>query len=205
MKLNCPLPAALTTIPLSECPFRFDQIVRLFFQMRVTESEFAAEADMQVLANWTPLLTALDNTKIIVSPIFAGFVIPKSEPNVQGGGDNSTFAGIEQYYGENPVRATGTFQNLTGATLAALREISQFSLSNAVGATNLTVYMVNKDGYVFYKGDQLGIPVYNFRVGTTGSEGLNRPNANDFSFNLPEGWDEDIQVVKPAFDPLTAL
>lgn len=206
MILNCPLPAALTTLVNPDCPFRFDQIVKIaFMQRQPGASPFATEADMKLLATWTPLLAAVDETKVAASPIFAGFVVPKSEPLVQGGNDNSTFAGLEQYYGEGSVRATGTFQNMTSASLLALDELTQFSLSTATGTSNLTAYLINKDGYIFYSGAQYGIPIFNFRVGGTGSEGLNRPNVNDFSFNLIAGWDRALKVVKPTFDPLTEL
>lgn len=205
MQVACPLPAALTDIPVSACPFRFDQIVRVLYQRRQTATSFATEALMKVLANWTALTAATDDTKVVVSPIFSGFVIPSSEPITVGGNDNSTFNGIREYYGEGAVTATGNFKNISSDVKAAMQLLTQESLASSVGVSNLTAYFVNKDGVIFYTDDQRGIPVYNARIGSVGSEGLNAPNVTPFGFDLQPEWDTAIKAVIPSFDPLTEL
>lgn len=206
MIINCPLPAALTTLVKPTCAFRFDQIVKILFaQRQAGASQFADDAAFKALATWTPLLVAADATKVVTSPIFSSFVIPQSEPLTAGGNDNSTFAGIRDYFGEGSVTATGVFNNLTPAAMVALDDLTQYSLSTAVGVSNLTAYFVNKDGVVFYTGARFGVPIYNFRLGSTGSDGLNSHNKNAFSFDLRDGWDRALASTKPTFDPLTAI
>src|SRR5687768_14263020 len=102
MILDCPLPAALTAIPASTCPFKLDQIVRLALQRRqpVATPPFATLADIQTLLDWTTLRDAVDATKIVLTPLFAGLTIPESEGQTVGGNDNSTIGGVPEYNGE---------------------------------------------------------------------------------------------------------
>jgi hypothetical protein len=217
MILNCPLPAALTAIPAVTCPFKFDQIVRIAFQRRqpVATPPFATLADLQTLLEWTTFKAAVDDTKIVVSPIFASLVIPQSEGLTTGGNDNTTFNGVREYNGEGAVTVTGQFKNLPPVSKRAMDLLSQESLASSVGVSNLTIYMINKDGYVFSVNpvdgagaattNYVGVPVYNFRIASTGSEGFNAPNINGFSFDLPANWADYITSVKPTFDPLTEI
>jgi hypothetical protein len=216
MILNCPLPAALTAIVQPACPFRFDQIVRMAFQRRQAAGAepFPTLVGLQTLANWTALLAAADSTKIVVSPIFSSLVIPSSEALTSGGNDNTTFAGIREYNGEGAVTVTGQFKNLSPASKRSLDLLAQESLAGSTGTTNLTGFFFNKDGYSFqvnplaagvattkYK----GFEIYNFRIGTPGSEGLNSPNVLPFSFDLKSDWFDYATSVKPNFDPLTEI
>jgi len=217
MRIDCPLPAALTPVPAQTCPFRFDQIVRLAFQRRQPASAppFANLAAIQSLASWQTLLDANDDTKIVLSPIFAGFTIPSSEAQTTGGNDNSTFAGLPEYNGEGSVTCPGVFTNMAPAIKRAMDALTQETLPSSTGLSNLTTYLINRDGYIFevnpvtaggavgtaYK----GIDIYNFRLGSVGSEGFNSKNSNPFSFNMPPNWADYLTSVKPAFDPLTDL
>lgn len=219
MILSCPLPTALTTIPTQACPFRFDQIVRAFFQRRQPSATptFATLTAFQTLATWTPLMTAVDSTKVVASPIFSGLVIPRSEAITTGGGDNSTFNGIAEYNGEGSVRVTAQLKNVAPAVKRAMDLLSQESLSGSTGLTNLEVFMVNKDNYAFpvnpmtnavppvattvYK----GVPIYNFRISSAGSEGFGAPNIHDISWDMPASWADYLASVKPLFDFLTDL
>lgn len=203
MEFICPKPEALTPMPAQDCPFRLDQIVRMAFGRRAVPA-FATEAAMKLLATWTPLIAAADDTKIVISPLFAGFVVPSSEGIFQGGGDNTTFNGLRIYQGENFVTITGQFSNISPAVHAALEELSQYSLASSVGVTDLEIIPFNRLGYAFPNGLDM-IPVYNFRVGTRGSEGLNANDIIPFSFDVLPDWDKNLQSVKLGFDPLTAF
>lgn len=207
MDVNCPLPGELTNIPDFDCGPRFDQAVKLAFQRE--GNTFATLSAIQTLATWTPLLTADDDTKITVTPYFAGLVIPASEGQFEGGNDNTTISGVRLYKGENGVTVTGVFRNLPSDVRAALRTYSQESLSS-VGATNLTVFMFTRPGLEKIIAKKVGttykgIPVYNFRIASIGSEGFNSDNVINFSFDLLPDWDEDVEVISPSFNPLTAL
>ena len=217
MILDCPLPDELTAIPQPTCPFKLDQIVRAAFQRRQPSDDpaFPTLADFQDLAEWTAFKAATDDTKIVVSPIFSGLVIPQSEALTTGGNDNSTFNGIREYNGEGSVTIAGQFKNLPPASKRAMELLSQESLAGATGISNLCICMFNREGYSFPENPvtALGvattiykfIPIYNFRISTLGSEGFNAPNINGFSFDVAEGWDRYLVSVKPAFDALTEI
>jgi hypothetical protein len=211
MQIDCPLPAALTTIPGTACPFKLDQIVRMGLQRRqaIPPGPFTTLVALQTLANWTTFQAAVDSTKVVVTPLFAGLVIPQSEGLFTGGNDNSTFNGIPDYNGEGMVTITGTFKNIAPATKRAMDLLAQESLAGVGGTTNLTAYLFNKDGYSFQQNPSgtiyAGVPIYNFRVSSLGSEGFNAPNTHGFSFSVPSTWADYLTSVKPAFDPLTQL
>lgn len=203
MNIICPAPAALAAIPAQSCPFRMDQIVRFAFGRRAVPA-FATEAALKLLATWTTLIAAADNTKVVMSPLFAGMVIPGSEGVFVGGGDNTTFNGIRQYQGEANVTVTGTFTNMSPAVKAALDLLTQESLASAVGVSNLEVVMFNKDGFAATKNLDF-IPIYNFRLSSRASEGLNANDVHAFSFDMLPDWETGLQMTKLGFDPLTAI
>lgn len=217
MILDCPLPAALKAITQPTCPFKFDQIVRMALQRRqpTATPPFATLVDIQTLANWTTLKAAVASTKVVVTPIFAGLVIPASEALTSGGGDNSTFAGIREYNGENFVTVTGSFKNLPPISKRDMDYLSQESLAGSTGVSNLTAYFFNRSGYSFQVNPvdaggvatttYFGVPIYNFRVSSPGSEGYNAPNINTFSFDLNSDWADYLSSVNLAFDPLTEI
>jgi hypothetical protein len=208
MELNCPLPAELTDIPSFDCGVRFDQIVKMAFQREGNSfPSLSGSGGITVQASWTPLLAASDDTKIVVSNYFAGLVIPGSEGQFEGGNDNTTISGVRLYKGENGVTVTGVMRNLPSDVRAALRAYSQESLSS-IGATNLTAYFFTRPGLekiialkvgTTYK----GIPIYNFRIASPDSQGFNADNIINFSFDLLPDWDENVEVLSPAFNPLS--
>jgi hypothetical protein len=212
MDLVCPPPAALASMPAnSQCPFTFNQIIRLAVQrFQGPDNPFDATNPITKKASWTALTTAPDSKKLVFTPIFAGLVIPESEAKVEGGGDNSTPFGIEQYVGENPVKVAFKWRNLIPAIVNVLRTYVQESIPT-IGVYALTVYMITKDGLIVAVElknanvvQNAGIPVFNFRVSSTGSEGLNAPNTNSGGFSMPDNWDANIVMIKPEdFNPLT--
>jgi hypothetical protein len=218
MFIDCPLPTSLKSIPLPSCPFKLDQIVRIIFQRRQPLSipPFATLADIQTLTNWNTLLNAVGNTKAVVSPLFAGLVIPQSEALTTGGNDNSTINGIPDYNGEGSVTVTGVYKNLPPVTKRAIDALVQESLAGSTGVSNLTIYFVNRYGYIYAHNplatgtqnpstNYFGVPAYNYRISSLGSEGLNAPNTNGFSFSMPADWADHLVSIKPSFDALGEL
>ena len=204
-----PLPAAFTAITQSAIPFRLDQIVRFFFQQLPTVSTFT-QTTAKVKANWDTAIAASDNTKIIYSPVFSGMKIPPSAPLEIGANTNATFAGIGELYDEGTIRVSGTFRSKDAPSMLSMQQLTQYSLQNTVGGSNLGLWMVNKDGYIF--GNAFATPatafdpfmVYNFRTSARGSEGLNAPDLMDFTFDMLPTWDSNLVAVIPTspFDPI---
>jgi hypothetical protein len=217
MNIVCPLPAALTPMPAYNCPFHFDQIVRILFQRRqdVATPPFPTLADIQSLLDWETFIAAVDSTKVVASPLFSGLVIPSSEALTAGGNDNSTIGGIPDYNGEGAVTPTGMFKGLPPVVKRALEALVAESLAGSTGISNLTAYFVNKDGIIYAHNPvdgagaattiYQGVPITNYRIGSVGSEGLNAKNINPFSFSMLPNWADYLAAIKPAFDPLTEI
>ncbi len=204
MDIICPKPTALTPIPANGCGMKFDQIVRLGLQRTQDTPSFNGTTDLITdEATWDTLAAAVDSTKIVTTPIFADLVIPPSEGAEEGGNDNSTVGGVPQYLGENPVKVTGVFRNLTSACKLQLDKLAAESLASA-GVPQISIYAFNRIGRLISKGDS-GIPIYNFRLSTIGSEGYQQDNKIHFSFYLPADWDKDVVMTELDFNPLTAI
>lgn len=198
---NCPLPTVLTAIDTNACQFNFDQIVKIAFQRTQTTASFADDTAIQTLSNWTTLKAASDATKIVISPIIQNFAVPKSEPQKAGGNDNSTPFGMPNLFGNGSVSPAGDFPSLNSTILGQLDLLTQHSLMNSAGNSDLTMFLFNKDGYCFYNDGYFGVELFNFIVGTLGSEGLNSKNMNGFAMDLKPDWDRSLKSIKVSFDP----
>lgn len=207
---NQPFPAALTAITQSAIAFRLDQSVRFFFQRIPQVSATFTQTTAKVKANWDTAIAASDITKVVYSPVFSGMKIPPSAPLEVGANTNATFAGIAELYDEGTVRVSGTFRSKDAPSMLSMQQLTQYSLQNTVGGSNLGLWICNKDGYLF--GDATTAPstafdpfmIYNFRTSARGSEGLNSPDILDFTFDLLPTWDQCLVCVIPTapFDPI---
>lgn len=197
--MSCTRPAALTPITQPTCEVKFDQVIRLAFQRRQSAAPFANEAAFKLLSNWTALLAAADETKVTVSPLFAGMTIPQSEGLFEGGNDNTTIDGNEVYKGEGFVKVTGTF---TGLTAAIAEELRTLTAESAPGLSDgLTLFMINREGDIIHDDAYRGIPVSNFRISSVGSEGYGAGNKHAFSFSMAGDWDAGVGITTPSFNP----
>jgi hypothetical protein len=194
---TCPLPAALTAIPESACPFRFDQISKIAFQ-QIQTSGFMTTTTVLLKATWTALLAAVDATKIVLSPPINNLILPPTEVNSEGGNDNTTIGGVRNIKGLNMVTVTGQLLNISVATKLAVQALFDFSKAPAPGVTKLWAFFFTTDGRVIYRKETLnvlGIEVYNVTVTDPGSEGLNANNVHNFSFDLLGGWADNIDYL----------
>jgi hypothetical protein len=198
----CPPPASLATIPNQTCPERYDQIVKFFFQRKQATPSFTS-ATILIAATWTPLLTATDATKIVDSPLVPNVVIPAGEVLKEGGNDNTTINGIPRLAGRGFVGVTANLTDTEAAVRTAMRALASESALQP-GFTNLWVYMVNRFGQIIAGSDGSGIDVYNVMVGDVGTEGLNKNNTNNLSFDLAPGWSDNVKVFQPTapFNPM---
>lgn len=151
-------------------------------------------------------MSAVGSTKIVGTPLFSGLVIPPGEALTEGGNDNSTLNGVAELRGLGTVHVTGQFKNLDADVRAALRKLTQESVTP--GGTNLWAYGVNRFGQLIYLSNAttgvLGIKIYNFVTPDVGSEGFNRDNITPFAFDLEPGWSDGVKVLSvPAFSLLT--
>lgn len=200
----CPPPESLTAIPTQACPERFDQIVRFGFQRKQATPSFTPTTIL-LEATWTALMAETDDTKLVLSPLIPNVVIPPGEVLKEGGNDNTTINGIPKLAGRGFAAVTAQLQDVEMAVRAALRALASESALQP-GFTNLWMYMFNRYGQIIAALESTtnpGIDVYNVMVGDTGTEGLNKSNVNNLSFDLAPGWSDNVVLYKPtAFNPL---
>lgn len=208
MIVTCPKPEELTDVPAQDCPVDFDQIIMAIFQRNNAAAIFTP-ATILLLATWTPLLTAEDDTKVVATPKFAELVIPQSAALTQGGNDNTTVAGIPYYTGEGTVEVTAQIPSMSADVKKALKDLSPESIVNMLGKTGLTVFFVNRFGQIIANkrgdADITGFDCFNVRFSTVGSEGFNSKNKNQMGIGLADGWDDNVVIYKPSFDILSSI
>lgn len=204
MDCTCPDNSTLSAISKPDCAFKFDQIVRIFFQLG-EGAPFDATKIISDQAAWTAALADATVDKIVGTPIFDSLVIPPSEPNYVGGNDNSTAFGLQIYTGENSILVdTPQFRNLKPEIAEEIRALSCKSLpTRGVGA--LRMYMVTRHNMVVHETVGVlnqGIPVTNVSLSSVGSEGFNADNIHRLRFTLDSGWDKNIAMTKADFNIL---
>lgn len=208
----CPLATSLTDIPASACPENMGQIQRYWFVRKgeviwdtVTPANnlpatIAALAPT-VLAGWTILFAAVDDTHVVASPLIGGDSSVTAGSTIsQGGGDNSTLSGTTLINGINPADGTARFDSLTGPQIAAFRTL-------ACEGTGLEVYMINQQGLIWgqQEGDLFtGFDVSNVVLGSMTNAGFGTRDNNTMTFQLDFDYDETKAAVTPTdFNALT--
>lgn len=217
MDCNCPDNGILTEIPANDCPFDMKQIQRLAFASAgkvIWDSESGGGAGSGVpvvgqqadtKADWDARLTAVDNTKIVVTPLVGGEpIIEAGEAITEGGGDNSTLNGVEEVTGVNPSRFSATFKSLLPAQEIALKEIM---------CKGVEVYFFLQGGKIALAKvggtnaeERKGFPVQSYFFSDRNNAGYGTKDSFTMSFSLVEGWSEDLSILSPAdFNPLYDL
>ncbi len=207
MNCGCPRGASLQTIPVHDCPESMGQVQKLIFQ-RIYKSgdELNSIADPTKLASWTPLLTASDGTKAVITPFISEPTAEPGEARTYGGG-NATVGGVEIILGTNPTAFTAKILRSPQDTIKAMKEL----MCEDVG-----VYLVDGHGNIgcIKKSTSGGspttayypIPVQSVFVSDKGLGGFEAPDSNNISFSFLPGWSDDFAIVTPSdFNPLRDL
>ncbi len=203
---QCPLSAALPTIPTQGCAKDFGQIQKIIFQRihstGTTKNSFTSSKSITKLASWTALKSASDGTKIAVTP-YVEAPTPDGGDAITYGGGNDTLGGVTKVIGRNPINMT-----------FALRQFDQSiikSLKTMQCETDLGVFFVNGDGQILAIKDEstattyYPIPIQSLFVGDLMLNGLENPDENTLSFALAPNWSDNSDIVTPEFNPLTDL
>lgn len=208
MICKCPRAAALPDIPVAECPETFGQIQKVAFQ-RLTKADgskngFVAIAqNIALLASWTPLLAAADDTKIIISPYIQAPTAEAGAARVFGGG-NETLGGIEEVIGAEPTPFTGVLRKVPQAIIKVLKELI---------CENIGVYLFDENGAIgaIQAGTEAApiwqpIPIRSFFVSDKTLGGLEAPDSNAIQWSFIPNWSDNLVLVAPTdFNPLTDL
>lgn len=212
MNCNCPDDGILVEIPNENCPFDLKQIQRLAFATQgkvIWDSATGGGAgtgvpqvDSQVdtKADWEARRTAVDNSKIVVTPLIGGDpIIEAGDAITEGGGDNSTLNGVEDVTGVNPSKFSCNFKSIAPATEKALKAIMCKATEVYFFLEGGRIACQQIEGGTTHK----GFNVQSLFVSDRNNEGYGTKDKNDLSFSLASGWSENLVIVKPAdFNPL---
>lgn len=210
MICKCPAGTALPDIPVSNCPESFGQIQKVAFQRLYKstgeKNSFKADAGIEKKASWTPLLSADDDTKIVISPYIQAPTAEAGAARTFGGG-NETLGGVEEIVGREPTPFTGVMRKLPQKIIKALKELQCESWGD-----NLGVYLFDENGAIGAIQDaktattRYPIPIRSLFIGDKTLGGYEAPDSNNIQWAFLPNWSDDLAIIVPEdFNPLTDL
>ena len=194
MECICPLLPALANTPPVECPENLGQWIKLAFQRKSADFSFATEITAALLVNWTPLIGAVDDDKIVLTHFFSNHLVPQAEPITEGGGDNTTIDGVEDLLGYGPITVTGTFRDVPNDHITALKLFR---------CENTNIFPINNNGRILAKqpggagNPVFPIPIATWSISDAASQGLNTRDKANFRYSFVDGWREDLILITP--------
>lgn len=210
---QCPAAASLPTIPNMACAQSFGQIQKVAF-MRLRDEDGNRNAfvsgtqsagSITKLASWEVFLSADDGTKIVVSPFINSPADGGGDARMTGGG-NDDLGGIPDVLGANPVQFTGSLRSIPQAIAKALKQ-----MQCEANAGNLGVFLFDDGGNIEAIQDETTattfypIPIRALFVGDKIHGNFDAKDSNPISWYYGENYSDDLAIIKPEFNPLTAL
>lgn len=206
MICKCPRGTALPDIPAVTCPESFGQIQKVAFvrlyKTDGTKNKFVTASDIKLKASWTPLLTAADDTKVIISPYIQAPTAEAGAARTFGGG-NDTLGGIEEIIGREATPFTGVIRKAPQTVIKALKDLQ---------CENIGVYLFDENGAIgaiadaTTDGTYYPIPIRSFFVGDKTLGGFEAPDSNAIQWSFLPNWSDDLKLLAPTdFNPLTDL
>lgn len=197
-------------IPVSNCPESFGQIQKVAFQRLYKSSgeknSFKTDAGIEKKASWTPLLSADDDTKIVISPYIQAPTAEAGAARTFGGG-NETLGGVEEIVGRETTPFTGVMRKLPQKIIKALKELQCESWGD-----NLGVYLFDENGAIGAIQDaktattHYPIPIRSLFIGDKTLGGYEAPDSNNIQWAFLPNWSDDLAIIVPEdFNPLTDL
>lgn len=197
-------------IPVSNCPESFGQIQKVSFQRLYKsngeKNSFTTTAGIGKKASWTPLLSADDDTKIVISPYIQAPTAEAGAARTFGGG-NETLGGVEEIMGREPTPFTGVMRKLPQKIIKALKELQCESWGD-----NLGVYLFDENGAIGAIQDaetattHYPIPIRSLFIGDKTLGGYEAPDSNNIQWVFLPNWSDDLAIIVPEdFNPLTDL
>ena len=205
----CPAATALPTVPSETCAQNFGQIQKIIFQRimngstknSITDGTSAGNAGL--LASWTALKTANDDTKIAVSPFIEAPADDGGDARTYGDGSNDTLNGAGIVIGSNPVGMTFDMNNMPQSVIEQMEGL----VCEAMGH-NLGVFLVNENGQVRGIKESVTsggtttvtwrpIPIQTLFVGEWQPGGLDANDKNALSFKFVPGYLKKTAILTP--------
>ena len=197
-------------IPVSNCPESFGQIQKVAFQRLYKstgeKNSFKTNAGIEKKASWMPLLSADDDTKIVISPYIQAPTAEAGAARTFGGG-NETLGGVEEIVGRELTPFTGVMRKLPQKIIKALKELQCESWGD-----NLGVYLFDENGAIGAIQDaktattHYPIPIRSLFIGDKTLGGYEAPDSNNIQWAFLPNWSDDLAIIVPEdFNPLTDL
>lgn len=195
-------------VPAIKCPESFGQVQKVAFQRLMnndgSKNSFTNEKRITALSAWMGLLSAEDNTKIVVSPYIQAPTAEAGAARTFGGG-NETLGGVEEIIGREPTPFTGVIRKVQQGVIKALKGMQCESWDD-----NLGIFIFDENGAIgAIKGDANGtyypIPIRSLFIGDKTLGGLEAPDSNAIQWSFLPNWSDDLVIVAPEFNPLTEL
>lgn len=209
MGLNCGCPAGkhLNDLEIAECKESFGQIQKVII-MRINSSagvlnSITKEA-IAKKATMTPLFTADDGTKLIISPYIQNPTTEPGEARTFGGG-NQTLGGIEIVIGREPTNFTGVIYQEAQSVIKTLKSYSCEKIGVMLIDENGNIGAIDPDGT---GAKYQPIPVDKFFVGDKNLGGYEEPDSNTISWSFYPNWSDNLVLIKSDtfdYNPLTDL
>lgn len=208
LSCQCPVAAALPNIPKFECSEGFGQIQKIAFQRLTTSdgvNKFDSTNTIETLASWTSLLTAVDSTKIVISPFVENPTQDGGDARTYGGG-NDTLGGVSKIIGSEPTTLTVQLRDVPQNIIKELKKLVCEAQNG-----NLGVYLFDDNKRIEAIQDETTattfypIPIRALFVGDKIHGGLENPDSNTMSFQFAPNYSDNLAIVTPNFNPLTDL
>lgn len=206
---QCPAAAAIPDVPNVACAESFGQIQKVAF-MRLRGASGALNSFLQskpitALANWETHLAATDGSKIVVSPFIYSPADGGGDARMTSGG-NDDLGGVPDVLGSNPVTFSANMRGIPQAVAKALKQ-----LQCEANAGNLGVFLFDENGNIEAIQDETSatthypIPIRALFVGDKIHGNYDAKDSNPISWQYAPNYSDNIKIIKPDFNPLTAL
>lgn len=210
---QCPAAAAIPDVPNMGCAQSFGQIQKAaFIRLRGASgalNSFAVSdgqtGQIEKLASWEAKLSATDGTKMVVTPFLYSPADSGGDARMTGGG-NDDLGGIPDVLGANPVQFAANMRSIPQKISKALKQ-----LICEANAGNLGVFLFDENGAIEAIQDETTpttyypIPIRALFVGDKLHGNYDAKDYNPISWYYPENYSDNLTIVKPEFNPLTAL
>ena len=199
---SCPAPSALTAIPDSGCGEKIGQIGMIAFQRKGYTWGTALNTTIADEAQWDTLVTATNDTKIVLTGKLEKVTMTAGESSVDN--DANNFDGAEYITSFGATVLEGYVRNPSAAKMSAL-----FKLNCEQG---LVAYLFQSPSegrniiHVLEGTAVRGIPVIgSVSVSEVNHQGKGASDEAKIRVNLAYGWTAARKFTQPGFDPYTAI
>lgn len=209
---QCPAAAAIPDVPNMGCAQSFGQIQKAaFIRLRgangVLNSFVVSEQAGQIekLASWEAKLSATDGTKMVITPFLYSPADSGGDVRMTGGG-NDDLGGIPDVLGANPVQFAANMRAIPQKIAKVLKQ-----LECEANAGNLGVFLFDENGAIEAIQDETTpttyypIPIRALFVGDKIHGNYDAKDSNPISWYYTENYSDNLTIVTPEFNPLTAL